>query len=368
MLVEGPRLSVVACRGPSTNIAGHQMKKRNPNGAFSAPKSLHVALTDESDDDGLGGLINETNEGWYGAKHPKPTAREIAFVNSIKIGRCPYCGSALIAKDGHRKDGVAKLRCRCCGKGFNPLTGTVLDSRKIPISEWVEYLVHLSQFLSTMVSSIDNHNASTTGVYWLRKAFAALENYQKSIVMGDVFWLDETYLSVKPSEAARKEDGTLPKGLSKNKLCIVTATDGESAVIVWKGYGKPSRKRIWEAMEGHIKPGSKMIDDGEKSHAVLVERLGLKRESHPTPETKGLPDSRNPLKKVNDLHALFKLFMRSHGGYSRDDAQCWCDLFAFAVNHHGDRRSFVKDMILLAISTRKVMRYRETMKKNPKNG
>ena len=52
MLVEGPRLSVVACRGPSTNIAGHQMKKRNPNGAFSAPKSLHVALTDESDDDG----------------------------------------------------------------------------------------------------------------------------------------------------------------------------------------------------------------------------------------------------------------------------------------------------------------------------
>ena len=155
MLVGGPRLSVVACRGPTTNIAGHQTKKRNPNGAFSASKSLHVALTDESDGDGLGGPINETNEGWYGANHPKPTAREIAFVNSIKAERCPYCGSALIAKDG---------------------------------------------------------------------------------------------------------------------------------------------------------------------------------------------------------------------GHFRNDAQSWCDLFAFAVDHHGDRRSFVKDMILLAISTRKVMRYRETMKKKPKNG
>ena len=135
----------------------------------------------------------------------------------MKIERCPYCGSTLTVRDGHRKDGVARLRCRCCGKGFNPLTGTVLDSKKIPISEWVEYLVHLSQFLSTTVSSIDNHNASTTGVYWLRKAFAALERYQETIALGDVFWLDETYLSVKPSEARKKEDGTLPKGLSKKQ-------------------------------------------------------------------------------------------------------------------------------------------------------
>ena len=343
------------------------MKKQKQNGAFSAPKSLHVALTDEGDGEGLGGLINETNEEWFSAKHRKPSAREIDLINSIPVERCPHCGSTRIVKDGHRRDGTAKLRCRCCGAGFGPLTGTLLDSKKIPISEWVEFLVHLSQLLSTTVSSVDNHNAATTGSYWLRKVFAALRGYQESIVLGDVFWLDETFLSVKASSARRKRDGTLPKGLSRNKLCIVTATDGERAVVVWAGYGKPSGRRVLRALEGHVKPGSRMIDDGEKSHAVLCERLGVERESHPTSETKGLPDARNPLRPVNALHALFKFFMRSHGGYSREETQSWCDLFSFIFNHHGDRRSFVKDMILLMISTRKVMRYRETMRKKPKN-
>ncbi len=34
---------------------------------------------------------------------------------------------------------------------------------------------------------------------------------------------------------------------------------------------------------------------------MLMERLGLRRESHPTSERKGLPNSKNPLKKVNGL-------------------------------------------------------------------
>ena len=126
---------------------------------------MHVALTDEGDGEGLGGLINETNEEWFSAKHRKPSAREIDLINSIPVERCPHCGSTRIVKDGHRRDGTSKLRCRCCGAGFGPLPGTDLDSKKIPISEWVEFLVHLSQLLSTTVSLLDNHNAATTGAF-----------------------------------------------------------------------------------------------------------------------------------------------------------------------------------------------------------
>ena len=50
----------------------------------------------------------------------------------------PFCGCGRIAKNGRRPDGVQKYSCRGCGRSFNPLTGTLFGSRKIPLSEWVE--------------------------------------------------------------------------------------------------------------------------------------------------------------------------------------------------------------------------------------
>ena len=94
------------------------------------------------------------------------------MVNSAPVPGCPFCGSEALAKDGRRKDGVQKYLCRSCGRRFNPLTGTVFDSHKIPISEWIEYLLHLFEFHSVVTSARGNRNAHTTGVYWLRKVFA----------------------------------------------------------------------------------------------------------------------------------------------------------------------------------------------------
>lgn len=74
-------------------------------------------------------------------------------------------------------------------------------------------------------------------------------------------------------------------------------------------------------MKGHIKPGALIIDDGEKSHCALCSELGLERKSYRSSMTKGLPDDRNPLDKVNEFHRFFNRFMISHGGYERDDVQ-----------------------------------------------
>ena len=94
------------------------------------------------------------------------------MVNAARADRCAHCGSADVVRDGKRGDGVQKYLCRSCGKRFNPLTNTVFDSRKIPVSEWVEFLLHLFEFHSVKTSARDNRNAGTTGVYWLRKVFA----------------------------------------------------------------------------------------------------------------------------------------------------------------------------------------------------
>ncbi|MDY4783006.1 MAG: hypothetical protein SO286_05065, partial [Candidatus Enterosoma sp.] len=52
-------------------------------------------------------------------------------------------------------------RCLDCGKAFSPLTGTVFDSHKIPISEWSEYVMHLFEFHSLSSSARDKRNAKT---------------------------------------------------------------------------------------------------------------------------------------------------------------------------------------------------------------
>ena len=106
-------------------------------------------------------------------KHRKPSSEELALINSIRPKRCPPCGGTF-AKDGFRKSGIRSFECCECGRKFTALTGTIFDSKKIPISEWIESLLHLFEFHSPKTSASDNRNAETTDRYWLPKVFAVL--------------------------------------------------------------------------------------------------------------------------------------------------------------------------------------------------
>ena len=57
-------------------------------------------------------------------------------------------------KSGDYGNGTRRYRCLYCGKAFSPLTGTVFDVHKIPVSEWIEYMIHLFEFHSLSSSAI----------------------------------------------------------------------------------------------------------------------------------------------------------------------------------------------------------------------
>ena len=308
-------------------------------------------------------MILDTTDEWHEAKHPKASLDEIALINSLAVTNCPYCHSGMIKKNGKRKDGIQRFLCNDCKRKFNPLTGTLFDSRKIPISEWIEYLVHIFQYESVMVSSLDNRNAESTGRYRLMKTFEALKDYQKDMFLGERFWIDETYLSKKPSDTSKDSCGKKLRGLSHDKICIATATEGTHSVLFPIGCGKPSAKRLTMAMESHISKGSTMVDDGEKAHISLMGRCDLKRETHTSKETKGLDDDSNPMNMINTMHRHFKRFVSRHGSYDRDDIEDWCNLFSFIYNHDGKVAEMVKDFLAMAILTRKIMRYRDVISK-----
>lgn len=153
--------------------------------------------------------------------------------------------------------------------------------------------------------------------------------------MNDAFFLDRICYSLLKKDSEKKV-GKLCRGLSKNQICIATMIDDEHAFLMPCGFGKPSAERLRETLSSHIRFESTMYDDGERLHSFLVKEKNVKWISFPTSMTKNLEDDANPLWPINELHRYFRSFMRSHGGYNRNNIENYCNLFAFTYNNHGD--------------------------------
>ncbi len=254
---------------------------------------------------------------WYETKHRRPFKEEVDFINSIAVNECPFCGSNEIRRDGfNKKTGLAIRECKDCGRKFNPLAGTIFDSRKIPFSEWIEFLVHLFQFHSVSMASFDNRNAVTTGLYWLSKTFLVVGGIQSGTVFSGKVWIDETYFPRWKSELEKKDGKTL-RGLSRNQFCVCSATDGKRCVLRLCGVGKPSSAKAVRAYGKVIARGSTVVHDGDNSHKALVESLSLREKIHTTKETKGMPDDENPMEPINKVHRYLAGFFGAHSGFSR---------------------------------------------------
>ena len=308
-------------------------------------------------------LISSTVREWYDAKHRKASKEEVDLINSIAIDMCPYCGSVEFIRYGYKPNGIQQYKCNSCGSKFSALTNTIFQDRKIPISEWIEYLVHLFEFHSIVTSARDNRNASTTGTYWLHKVFTVLDDIQSDVMLEGNIYLDELFFPVMKKDEVKK-DGKKLRGISRNKIAVGCAYDDSgNLLMVVENTSKPSDRSTWKAFGKHIKPSSVLIHDGERSHGVLIRKLNLTSIVYSTEETKGLKDEDNPLDPINDLHGLAKRFMREHGGYDRSNLQGWMNLIWFILSEPYNRYEKIRNFIEIAICTHKVVKYREVFRK-----
>lgn len=295
----------------------------------------------------------------YEERHPSlADANEAAMVNSYEPKRCPFCKSEKIVKIGYDANGIRRYKCSC-GKKFRPTTGTIFDSRKIPISEWIEYCLNIFRYISLNADSWNNRNAISTSKYWLEKLFLTLRDYQDSIILSDTIWLDETYYSVMMRDRERDNNGNLLRGLSRNQICVGVATDQKQTVCLVEGFGKPTKKSCCQTFQNHIRPGSTLIHDKENTHQKLIEQLSLASIAYSSRDLKGLADSENPLDPVNRIHSLLKMFLNAHSGFHRDELQDYLNLYAFAINPPSDPLEKVEKIINLVFNNPKSIRYRD---------
>lgn len=295
----------------------------------------------------------------YEERHPTISeSEEATMINFYVPDKCPFCGSQRFLKIGFDANGIRRYKCSC-GKKFKPTTGTIFDSRKIPVSEWIEYCLNIFRYISLNADSWNNRNAISTSKYWLEKLFMTLDGYQNDIVLSGDVWLDETYYAVIMREREHDENGNLLRGLSRNQICVGVATDKTQSVCLMEGYGKPSQKSSYQTFVNHIAPGSTLIHDKETAHKKLVEKLSLKSVVYASRDLKRLADSENPLDPVNRIHHLLKMFLNSHSGFTRDDLQGYLNLYAFTINPPLEPLEKVEKILNLVFQNPKSLRYRD---------
>lgn len=327
-------------------------------------KSRRVTPWDNTSMDETQQFLHDRYKDIYERKHPRLSeADEADMINAHPPRACPYCSSDTYVQNGKDSIGIQRYVCLTCRKRFKPTTGTIFDSRKIPISEWIEYCRNIFQYVSINAGSWNNKNAFTTSKYWLEKLFLTLEDYQKDIVLDGKVWLDETYYSVIMRDRDTDENGNLLRGLSKNQICIGVATNKDQTICLVEGYGKPSQKKSYSTFINHIKPGSILIHDQESTHKKLVKDLNLDSIEYPSKSLKGLKDKDNPLDPVNNIHDLLKKFLNAHSGFNRDELSGYLNLFTFVMNPPDEPLEKVEQIIKMAFQNPKSLRYRDIFSK-----
>jgi transposase-like protein len=180
--------------------------------------------TEDKNPTPLQSFIDRCTERDYAHRHPTfEEMDESEFINSYELKTCRMCGSDKIVKDGKSSGGIARFKCNACGRRFTAITNTIFDSHKIPISEWIGFLLDIFGYGSFGLTSKVNRNSNNTTMYWMDKTFLLLEGIQDEVVLKDRIWIDETFCKVRSDDIEHHDDGTEYRGLSRNQLCIGVA-------------------------------------------------------------------------------------------------------------------------------------------------
>ncbi len=130
-----------------------------------------------------------------------------------------------------------------------------------------------------------------------------------------------------------------------------------------EGMGKPNQKKTMEIFKDHIKEGSRIEHDMEKTHKPLVEALKLISTEYNSSDLKGLPDKENPLNPINSSCRELKAFLNSHKSFHRENLPDYLNLFTFIYNPPRDPHEKIKLILNWIFEMPKTLSYRDKWSK-----
>lgn len=248
---------------------------------------------------------------------------------------CPSCRSIKVLKNGKDKNGTQRYKCKDCGKNFNILENTLFFSSKINIKAWYAFLECILNGTSVKAACMTAKISAVTGSSWMKKIFKALNSYQDNILLDKTIFIDETFVHEDASKIEYKEEiGKIRKvkqkyrGISRNKICILIATDQKLSFAHATNHGRPQRLINYEVCKKHITPGSLLISDIDNSLVYTANQLNLKRITYKS----NTEEAYENLEPIDNLCGQLKHFLNKHRGFKKDILQDYINLFIFIEN------------------------------------
>lgn len=253
---------------------------------------------------------------------------------------CPSCGFPDCVRDGKTPAGHQRFRCPLCHTAFSSLTGTVLECSKKELYIWERFIACMCYNapidLAAEICGIDHKTAFD----WRHRVFATVNDYQERLLLSGRVWIDEFYLTDK--DIAHSADFESKRGLSKNKICIAVAIDAfKNVVVVICGHGKPSGKRIKEALQSHISQGSMIVHDKERAHNLLIKATKCTDQAY-----KSDPGDQRYLEAMalmNDLCAWLRRYLSRFPGMKKANLQSYLNWFVYLYRVKRDEEKWPRN-------------------------
>lgn len=244
---------------------------------------------------------------------------------------CPHCRCERVAKDGRTPAGHQRFRCLGCGLRFNSLSGTIFENCKKDFATWVRFVELMSWNVPIEACAEICGINHKTAYEWRHRVFATVDGYQDRIVLRERAWIDETYIS--DTDLTHGFGEARKRGLSKQKLCISVGIDVfKNPVAVVCGHGKPSSKRIKDALGDHIGEGIVIVHDLERAHNGLIRAKKCVSEAYKA-------DVKDPayidgMAMVNNLCSWLKRYLWRFTGMDPANLQSYLNWYVYLFRVH----------------------------------
>lgn len=262
-------------------------------------------------------IIDSTDTEEFLAKHRFPN-QEVC---------CVHCGLLDVCKCGHTKSGHQRFRCKGCGKTFTYASRTIFNGAKKELDMYLRYIHCMMRGMTIRESAYECHITKNNSFYLRHKILDALQEMQDSVKLEGIVEADETYFPISfkgnhsksktfvmPREAHKRGERAKKRGISKEKVCVACAVDGDHKSIAHiSNLGRPSVASISAVLGGRIAEYSVLCTDKMNSYVPFAEHehinvIQLK-------STKRV-DGIFSIQHINNYHSQLKKFIDRFNGVS----------------------------------------------------
>lgn len=282
-------------------------------------------------------LISKLKTALELVKCRKKTVSNVALFEQ-KEKKCPYCNGDNIIKYGHTQTGIQNFKCNICCKKFNALTGTIFAGTHLTY-EQIEIFLKCHRDKISIRKTAKRMKVDKNTVHLLRlKINDSFKETRENIKLSGEVEADEIYLSInlkgtKPenmqrASKPRKSKGTTTQGISKHKICVVSAVDeNDNLFLEIAGNGPVTSEMLKSHLAPKMKGVSKLITDCKSSYESVAKSnsWNLKQiKSCGHVDIEG-----NSLANINSLHSDWDHFIAPFRGISTKHLQGYFDWFMF---------------------------------------